>query len=157
MELIKRENKLWTNDSLFLREVLHIPITPDNSHLITDEWDILSADEARSRSGSEVGHSGEQGQGQSQNWGHSNSNKQLDTLGDRGSDKIFDKSLDNHNGASGNVGDMGSESGSKVKGRVDNQGGDSEKPGTGMDFFSKYDSSIALLKSKVESLERNSR
>ncbi|KAL3884388.1 hypothetical protein ACJMK2_024530 [Sinanodonta woodiana] len=53
VELIKRENKLWTNDSLFLKEFLLIPITNENSNLITDDWEIVTA-ENKSRSNSEI-------------------------------------------------------------------------------------------------------
>ncbi|KAK3579695.1 hypothetical protein CHS0354_029174 [Potamilus streckersoni] len=53
VEQIKRENKLWTNDSLFLKEFLLIPVTNENSNLITDEWEIVTA-ENRSRSNSEI-------------------------------------------------------------------------------------------------------
>ena len=30
---MKRENKLWNNDTLFLREFILIPVTPDNESL----------------------------------------------------------------------------------------------------------------------------
>ncbi|XP_052813286.1 lysM and putative peptidoglycan-binding domain-containing protein 1-like isoform X2 [Mya arenaria] len=113
VEQIKRENKLWTNDSLFLREYLYIPITNENTHLIKDDWELLSSDEVRSRSNSELLNSNED-------------------LGARGSDKTEPNV---------NVGESVNSAKSET---------------AGMDFFSKYDSSIAALKSKVDKLEQNS-
>ena len=35
--MLKRANKLWNNDTLFLREHILVPITPDNEDLIDAE------------------------------------------------------------------------------------------------------------------------
>ncbi|WAR11153.1 hypothetical protein MAR_036229 [Mya arenaria] len=84
-----------------------------NTHLIKDDWELLSSDEVRSRSNSELLNSNED-------------------LGARGSDKTEPNV---------NVGESVNSAKSET---------------AGMDFFSKYDSSIAALKSKVDKLEQNS-
>ncbi|WAR11104.1 hypothetical protein MAR_036180, partial [Mya arenaria] len=78
-----------------------------------DDWELLSSDEVRSRSNSELLNSNED-------------------LGARGSDKTEPNV---------NVGESVNSAKSET---------------AGMDFFSKYDSSIAALKSKVDKLEQNS-
>jgi hypothetical protein len=53
VEDIKRENKLWTNDSLFLREHLFIPITSENAKEIPKDCEIIESDNiSKSRSAS---------------------------------------------------------------------------------------------------------
>ncbi|XP_061185443.1 lysM and putative peptidoglycan-binding domain-containing protein 1-like isoform X2 [Saccostrea echinata] len=53
VEQIKRENKLWTNDSLFLREHLLIPITNESASDIPNNCEVIEADNTlRSRSNS---------------------------------------------------------------------------------------------------------
>ncbi|XP_045183125.1 lysM and putative peptidoglycan-binding domain-containing protein 2-like isoform X2 [Mercenaria mercenaria] len=118
VEQIKRENKLWTNDSLFLREYLYIPVTSENSYMVQDDWELLSSDEVRSRSNSEFSTSGDQC-----------------TTGACNSD------------SQGAKRDTSSENDTKVS---------NGSQSSGMDFFNKYDSSFANLKSKVESLEKSS-
>ncbi|XP_048750138.2 lysM and putative peptidoglycan-binding domain-containing protein 1-like isoform X2 [Ostrea edulis] len=67
VEKIKRENKLWTNDSLFLREHLLIPITSENAKEIPKDSEIIESDNTskspstnagnRSRSNSQISES----------------------------------------------------------------------------------------------------
>ncbi|XP_022303791.2 lysM and putative peptidoglycan-binding domain-containing protein 1-like isoform X1 [Crassostrea virginica] len=53
VEQIKRENQLWTNDSLFLREYLLIPIACENEHDLPKDCEIIEIDNTlRSRSSS---------------------------------------------------------------------------------------------------------
>ncbi|KAL4216361.1 hypothetical protein ACF0H5_024088 [Mactra antiquata] len=113
VEQIKRENKLWTNDSLFLREALYIPVSTDNSHMVKDDWELLSSDEVRSRTNSDVVTS---------------------SAGACGEGFVNGDSVKDNNS------------------KMVANGNDS----SGMDFFSKYDSSFANLKSKVDELERTS-
>ncbi|XP_046381717.2 lysM and putative peptidoglycan-binding domain-containing protein 2-like isoform X1 [Haliotis rufescens] len=42
VEQIKRENKMWTNDSLFLREHLLIPLTADNEKTVPKDLIVVS-------------------------------------------------------------------------------------------------------------------
>jgi len=136
VEQIKRENKLWTNDSLFLREFLYIPVTNDNSHLVQDDWEILTADEVRSRSNS--------------------SNNDLLTSPEHGARGSW---VNDANGATGceNSGKdtkTGGKSNNDPKvNNVAKSGGDFSSS----DFFSKYDNSIAALKTKVDEMEKSSR
>ncbi|KAK6167889.1 hypothetical protein SNE40_021818 [Patella caerulea] len=44
VEQIKRQNKLWTNDSLFLREHILIPLLPSNETLVPQELIVKVAD-----------------------------------------------------------------------------------------------------------------
>ena len=50
VEVLKRANKLWNNDMLFLRENILIPITPDNEDLLDPESVVTVME--RDRSGS---------------------------------------------------------------------------------------------------------
>lgn len=109
VEVIKRENKLWNNDMLFLRECVLIPITPENEHL-ADEDSVVTVSE-RDRSGSSVSN------------GSQNS--------------------DNH---SSRVEEPSGKSDEGVK---------EEKKENPLDFFSKYDSNLAKLKSEVAKMEKN--
>ncbi|XP_060555260.1 lysM and putative peptidoglycan-binding domain-containing protein 2-like isoform X2 [Ruditapes philippinarum] len=118
VEQIKRENKLWTNDSLFLREHLYIPVTSENSYMVQDDWELLSSDEVRSRSNSDFSTSDDQCS--------SGACNDVSQGAKRDTSSANDTKVSN-----------GSES-------------------SGMDFFSKYDSSFANLKSKVENLEKSS-
>ncbi|XP_062599131.1 lysM and putative peptidoglycan-binding domain-containing protein 1-like [Saccostrea cucullata] len=53
VEQIKRENKLWTNDSLFLREHLLIPITNEFASDLPKNCEVIEVDNTlRSRSSS---------------------------------------------------------------------------------------------------------
>ncbi|KAL5019581.1 hypothetical protein ScPMuIL_002473 [Solemya velum] len=47
VEEIKRENKMWTNDSLFLREHLLIPLTQQNTGNIPDGCEIVTNESAQ--------------------------------------------------------------------------------------------------------------
>lgn len=58
MEKIKRANSLWTNDSIFLRKTLNIPIESDQSPTLTDNSFELDIE---SRSGMATGNSPECG------------------------------------------------------------------------------------------------
>lgn len=61
MEQIKRENKLWTNDSLFLREYLLIPIASENENDLPEDCEIVEVDNTlRSRSSSQKSRSNSQ-------------------------------------------------------------------------------------------------
>ncbi|XP_052231146.1 lysM and putative peptidoglycan-binding domain-containing protein 2-like isoform X2 [Dreissena polymorpha] len=120
VEQIKRDNKLWTNDSLFLREHLFIPITNENNHLVTDDCQILSYEEVRPRSNSE--------------------NVTCGATGTDVSSPTRDKSHSDKNSCVA----------------TESKAANSENNITGVDFFSKYDNSIAVIKSKVEKLEKES-
>ncbi|XP_070179220.1 lysM and putative peptidoglycan-binding domain-containing protein 1-like isoform X2 [Littorina saxatilis] len=50
LELLKRENKLWNNDTLFLKEFILIPVTPDNEDIIDPESVITISERDRSAS-----------------------------------------------------------------------------------------------------------
>ena len=52
VEVLKRANKLWNNDMLFLRESILIPITPDNEDLLDPESVVTVME--RDRSGSNL-------------------------------------------------------------------------------------------------------
>lgn len=61
VEQIKRENKLWTNDSLFLREYLLIPIASENENDLPEDCEIVEVDNTlRSRSSSQKSRSNSQ-------------------------------------------------------------------------------------------------
>lgn len=128
MEVIKRENKLWTNDSLFLREHLFVPITSENSHLIKDNWDIVKGDDVRSRAGSDL----------------SDSSNSLNLSGDT---KSASQDSETGQGASVTLDNKNSEGSSLNSDRLAN----------GMDFFNKYDDNIAQLKTNLAKLEKSSR
>ncbi|XP_041356213.1 lysM and putative peptidoglycan-binding domain-containing protein 1-like isoform X2 [Gigantopelta aegis] len=50
VEEIKRVNKLWTNDSLFLREHLLVPLTRNNEHDVSHDLIVVTSDRERSTS-----------------------------------------------------------------------------------------------------------
>ncbi|XP_076439251.1 lysM and putative peptidoglycan-binding domain-containing protein 1-like isoform X3 [Babylonia areolata] len=50
VEVLKRENKLWNNDMLFLRECILIPLTPDNEDFADSELIVTVAERDRSTS-----------------------------------------------------------------------------------------------------------
>jgi hypothetical protein len=52
VEVLKRENKLFDNGMLFLREFILIPVTPDNEKVV-DPTSIISVSD-RSRAGSNL-------------------------------------------------------------------------------------------------------
>ena len=98
----------------------------ENSHLVQDDWELLSSDEVRSRSNS-------------------------DSLNNSASAGSRSDSDQHHAGASGG-GHGGANGESIVRDKKVQNGGPS-----GSDFFSKYDTDIASLKNKVETLDKSSR
>ena len=115
MEQVKRENKLWTNDSLFLREHLLIPVAAQDISNIPDDSEVVVIDNApRSRSG--TGASDTKSRTSSQN---------------------SVNSVDRHKAS-------------------ENDCDKSPEP-SGMDFLSRFDNSMAEIKSSVNRMEKNSR
>ncbi|XP_060076633.1 lysM and putative peptidoglycan-binding domain-containing protein 1-like [Ylistrum balloti] len=58
VEQLKRENKLWTNDSLFLREHLLVPVAREDIATLPDDLEVVDVDpRSRSRSGSQISNS----------------------------------------------------------------------------------------------------
>lgn len=52
VEQLKRENKLWSNDALFLREYLLVPLTKENSQCIPENSEIVRATSLKSENDS---------------------------------------------------------------------------------------------------------
>ncbi|XP_071139544.1 lysM and putative peptidoglycan-binding domain-containing protein 2-like [Mytilus edulis] len=116
VEQIKRENQLWTNDSLFLREHLLIPVQNEDVSSIPDRYETVVIDPvSRTRSASQKSNTS------------AKSNE---------SEKNVPK-------------DSSSSSSSSQKAAANGE--------SGMDFLSKYDTSIAQLKSNVNKMEKNAR
>ncbi|XP_069103371.1 lysM and putative peptidoglycan-binding domain-containing protein 1-like isoform X2 [Argopecten irradians] len=58
VEQLKRENTLWTNDSLFLREHLLVPVAREDIATLPDDFEVVDIDpRSRSRSGSQMSNS----------------------------------------------------------------------------------------------------
>lgn len=114
MEKIKRENQLWTNDSLFLREHLLIPVLNEDVSSIPERYETVVIDPvSRTRSSSQK----------------SNTSAKSDES-DKNVPKVSSSSSSSKAAANGE---------------------------SGMDFLSKYDTSIAQLKSNVNQMEKNAR
>ncbi|XP_063438006.1 lysM and putative peptidoglycan-binding domain-containing protein 1-like isoform X2 [Mytilus trossulus] len=114
VEQIKRENQLWTNDSLFLREHLFIPVQNEDVSSIPDRYETVVIDPvSRTRSASQKSNTS------------TKSNE---------SEKNVPK-------------DSSSSTSQKASANGE----------SGMDFLSKYDASIAQLKSNVNQMEKNAR
>ena len=128
--MIKRENKLWTNDSLFLREHIFVPVTPENSHMTKDDWEIVKGDDVRSRAGSDLSNSS--------SGSHEMSN-----------DKNLSRQTNDNRPTNSLVSD------NKISKESQKTGPDSLS--NGMDFFNKYDDNIAQLKDNLAKLEQSSR
>ena len=142
--MIKRENKLWTNDSLFLREHIFVPVTPENSHMIQDDWEIVKGDDVRSRAGSDLSNS---------------------SSGSHDNHKSHDISRSHDQKVCKQRSDSLQTSSTKSDNKNSEQSQNSEQSKTtgtdslpnGMDFFNKYDSNIAQLKNNLAKLEQSSR
>ena len=128
--MIKRENKLWTNDSLFLREHIFVPVTPENSHMTKDDWEIVKGDDVRSRAGSDLSNSS--------SGSHETSNG-----------KNLSRQSSDNRPINSSVSD--------TKISEESQKTDTDSLSNGMDFFNKYDDNIAQLKDNLAKLEQSSR
>ncbi|KAK3095890.1 hypothetical protein FSP39_020378 [Pinctada imbricata] len=120
VEQIKRENKLWTNDSLFLREHLLIPVAHQDISKIPEDCEVITIEKSRSRS--ETGNSDQRSRTSSQN----------------------------------SVNSLHSEK-QKENDKCDSEQSVVKQEPSGMDFFSKFDNSIAEIKSNVKKMEENAR
>ncbi|XP_064596125.1 lysM and putative peptidoglycan-binding domain-containing protein 2-like isoform X2 [Liolophura sinensis] len=125
VEQIKRDNKLWSNESLFLKEHVFIPVTRDNSDTLPEDTVIVGSECFRSQQ---------------------NSSQKQNSNGDHfQSDAPTDKRTES-------VSNIDVESSKSDSGRL-------SKPVSGkesaLDFLSKYDSSIAQLKTNVKKMEQN--
>lgn len=114
METIKRENRLWGNDVLFLREFILVPLTTENEDLVDPECIITTE---RERSGSNLSN---------------------------GSHNSLDKEASLEPGPE-----------ARVKEEKSKEESSSVKGSSSLDFFNKYDSSLAKLKSDVARMEKN--
>lgn len=125
VEQIKRDNKLWSNESLFLKEHVFIPVTRDNSGSLPEDTVIVGSECVR----------GQQNTSQKQN-GNAD-HVQSDTPTDKRTESVHNTAVESSKSHSGRL----------------------SKPESGkesaLDFLSKYDSSIAQLKTNVKKMEQN--
>lgn len=124
--VLKKENKLWNNDHLFLRESLLIPLTAENEKLLDENDTIIVCDGCSSNLPSPSTHLSHLPNGE---------------LTDSSQSFRPSSSLD---------GDISSNGASASSSSI------SKLPqATSKDFFAKYDTSIARLKGDVAKMERN--
>lgn len=114
VEVLKRENKLWNNDMLFLRDHVLIPLSPENEHLAQPEIVVTFSERERTGSVNSIG---------SNNPPDKETNQEV-TSGKEEVQTATEVEL-------------------------------SKKESNPLDFFSKYDSSLAKLKSDVAKMEKN--
>ncbi|CAG5117143.1 unnamed protein product [Candidula unifasciata] len=132
---LKKENKLWNNDHLFLRETLLIPLTPENEGLLDENDTIVICDGSSSSTTSPSSPHSRLPNG--------------DLLDSSLSSSSSQKSSGVHHSGSIHVGMSNGASTSSCS---------SSKPASSSsssDFFAKYDTSIARLKGDVAKMEKN--
>ncbi|XP_025081925.1 lysM and putative peptidoglycan-binding domain-containing protein 2-like isoform X3 [Pomacea canaliculata] len=114
VEVLKRENKLWNNDMLFLRDHVLIPLSPENEHLAQPEIVVTFSERERTGSVNSIG---------SNNPPDKETNQEVTS----GKEEV--------------------QTATEVE--------SCKKESNPLDFFSKYDSSLAKLKSDVAKMEKN--
>ncbi|CAL1537107.1 unnamed protein product [Lymnaea stagnalis] len=139
---LKKENKLWNNDHLFLREELLIPLTPENENCLEDGDTIVVFNGTSSTTLSPSSSHSNLPNGHVDVTSSSSSSSQATTRGNKSSSlpSTSPKSSNQHN--NGSDPDV-----------IENA--DSSKSRSPDDFFSKYDNSIARLKGDVAKMEKN--
>ncbi|BFZ25698.1 hypothetical protein BsWGS_28737 [Bradybaena similaris] len=129
---LKKENKLWNNDHLFLRENLLIPLTPENEGLLDENDTIVVCDGSSSSAASP-----------------SSPHSHLPN-GD-----LVDSPLSPSSQKSSGVHHSGSSHGGISNGASTSTSSSSKPTSSTSDFFAKYDTSIARLKGDVAKMEKN--
>lgn len=147
VEQLKRENKLWTNDSLFLREYILVPVAREDVSKLSEDCELVEIDPVnRSRTGSQISNSSQKSNN-SVSLSNSADFKLTKTGTESTSSKPGTNSTENKNVIV--TSDSSERSpGAKVK---------DDSAVSALDFLNKYDTSIAGLKTNVEKLEKNAR
>lgn len=133
---LKKENKLWNNDHLFLRENLLIPLTPENEGLLDENDTIVVCDGSSSGAASPS----------SPHSPHSHLPN-----GDLVDSSVSSSSSQKSSG----VHHSGSSHGGISNGASTSTSSSSKPTSSTSDFFAKYDTSIARLKGDVAKMEKN--